>query len=61
MLGYVLEGDISSIVSGINKIMENKFSCTEKLYPKSCQFVGIDGYYVSHHTNLNLDHFFVKF
>ena len=41
--------------------MKNKFSCTEKLYPKSCQFVGIDGYYVSHHTNLNLDHFFVKF
>ena len=61
MLGYVLEGDISSIVSGINKIMKNKFSCTEKLYPQSCQFVGIDGYYVSHHTNLNLDHFFVKF
>ena len=61
MLGYILEGESSEIVSKINTLLKKADRKNEQLVNKPSTIVGIDACYSSVHTNFKLDHFFVCF
>lgn len=61
MLGYILEGEPTEIVSGINRLLRKAGRGAELLVNEPCKIIGIDACYSSVHTKSRLEHFFVRF